>query len=54
MHGTINFKSPNNTKKWQMGFNYAFKGLLKLEIFVDRLSKTNHLPNLMKNCSVAS
>ena len=27
MHGTINVKSPNNTSKWQMGFNSAFKGL---------------------------
>jgi hypothetical protein len=28
MHGHINFKSPNNTNKWQMGFNSAFKGLI--------------------------
>jgi hypothetical protein len=27
IHGTINVKSPNNTSKWQMGFNSAFKGL---------------------------
>ena len=27
MHGPINVKSPNNTRKWQMGFNSAFKGL---------------------------
>jgi hypothetical protein len=27
MHGPINFKSPYNTSKWQMGFNLAFKGL---------------------------
>jgi hypothetical protein len=27
MHGFINIKSPNNTSKWQMGFNSAFKGL---------------------------
>jgi hypothetical protein len=27
MHGPINVKSPNNTGKWQMGFNSAFKGL---------------------------
>ena len=27
MHGPINIKSPNNTSKWQMGFNSAFKGL---------------------------
>jgi hypothetical protein len=31
MHGTINVKSPNNTIKWQMGFNSTFKGLMKLE-----------------------
>jgi hypothetical protein len=28
MHGDINVKSPNNTSKWQMGFNSAFKGLM--------------------------
>jgi hypothetical protein len=28
MHGPINVKSPNNTSKWQMGFNSAFKQLL--------------------------
>jgi hypothetical protein len=27
MHGPINVYSPNNTSKWQMGFNSAFKGL---------------------------
>ena len=27
MHGPINVKYPNNTSKWQMGFNSAFKGL---------------------------
>jgi hypothetical protein len=27
MHGPINVKFPNNTSKWQMGFNSAFKGL---------------------------
>jgi hypothetical protein len=27
MHGPINVKSSNNTSKWQMGFNSAFKGL---------------------------
>jgi hypothetical protein len=27
MHEPINVKSPNNTSKWQMGFNSAFKGL---------------------------
>jgi hypothetical protein len=27
MHLPINVKSPNNTSKWQMRFNSAFKGL---------------------------
>jgi hypothetical protein len=27
MHGPIKVKSSNNTSKWQMGFNSAFKGL---------------------------
>jgi hypothetical protein len=27
MHGPINVKSPNNSSKWQIGFNWAFKGL---------------------------
>jgi hypothetical protein len=31
MHGPINFESPNNTSKWQMGFNSAFKGLIEME-----------------------
>jgi hypothetical protein len=29
MHGPINVKSPNNTSKWQMEFNSAFKGLIQ-------------------------
>jgi hypothetical protein len=29
MHGPINVKSPNNTSKWQMGFNSAFKVLTR-------------------------
>ena len=31
MHGPINVKSPNNTSKWQMGFNSAFKGLIRAQ-----------------------
>jgi hypothetical protein len=27
MHGPTNVKFPNNTSKWQMAFNSAFKGL---------------------------
>jgi hypothetical protein len=30
MHGPINVKSPNNTSKWQMEFNSAFKGLREI------------------------
>jgi hypothetical protein len=30
MHGPLNVKSPNNTSKWQMGFNSVFKGLTGL------------------------
>jgi hypothetical protein len=29
MHGPMNVKFPNNTSKWQMEFNSAFKGLMK-------------------------
>jgi hypothetical protein len=32
----INVKSPNNTSKWQMRFNSAFKGLNKVHCFVSR------------------
>jgi hypothetical protein len=32
MHGPINVKSPNNTSKWQMGFNSAFKGLKEVKV----------------------
>jgi hypothetical protein len=32
MHGPINVKSLNNTSKWQMGFNSAFKGLIDLRL----------------------
>jgi hypothetical protein len=28
MHGPMNVKCPNNTSKWQMEFNSAFKGLM--------------------------
>jgi hypothetical protein len=32
MHGPMNVKFPNNTIKWQMEFNSAFKGLNVLEV----------------------
>jgi hypothetical protein len=31
MDGPINVKSLNNTSKWQMGFNSAFKGLISVK-----------------------
>jgi hypothetical protein len=34
MHGSINVKSLNNTSKWQMGFNSAFKGLIICWLYV--------------------
>jgi hypothetical protein len=35
----MNVKSPNNTSKWQMGFNSAFKELTKIvKIFVKFLN----------------
>jgi hypothetical protein len=33
MHGPMNVKFPNNTSKWQMGFNSVLKGL-KDRVFV--------------------
>jgi hypothetical protein len=38
MHGPINVKSPNNTSKWQMGFNSAFKGLIFMPIDQGKMS----------------
>jgi hypothetical protein len=40
MHGHINVKSPNNTRKWQMGFNSAFKGLT--ELLLEEILKENY------------
>jgi hypothetical protein len=37
MHGPINVKSPNNTSKWQMGFNSAFKGLINFNLFPETI-----------------
>jgi hypothetical protein len=35
MHGPTNVKSLNNTSKWQMGFNSAFKGLMHSYLEID-------------------
>jgi hypothetical protein len=32
MHVPINVKSSNNISKWQMGFNSAFKGLIRKSV----------------------
>jgi hypothetical protein len=34
MHGPINGKFRNNTSKWQMGFNSAFKGLILVLLII--------------------
>jgi len=39
MHGPIKVKSPNNISEWQMGFNSAFKGLIRVEFFRHILEK---------------
>jgi hypothetical protein len=38
MHGPIKVKSPNNTRKWQMGFNSTFKGLTREDILYKCIS----------------
>jgi hypothetical protein len=35
MHGPINVESLDNTSKWQMGFNSAFKGLTNILILIE-------------------
>jgi hypothetical protein len=50
MHGPINVKSPNNTSKWQMGFNSAFKGLNN-ENYVDSTGAWNVIWGV--SCSVS-
>jgi hypothetical protein len=37
MHVPINVKSLNNTSKWQMGFNSAFKGLKGFGFYVSSI-----------------
>jgi hypothetical protein len=50
MHGPINVKSLNNTSKWQMGFNSAFKGLIK-GLYLNRVGVSFELPqSLKKKC----
>jgi hypothetical protein len=37
MHGPINVKSPYNIRKWQMGFNSAFKGLKNASFTISKI-----------------
>jgi hypothetical protein len=39
MHGPMNVKSPNNTSKWQMGFNLVFKGLTVYVVWETRAKR---------------
>ena len=39
MHVPINVKSPNNISEWQMGFNSAFKGLIRQRLVKGHLHK---------------
>ena len=51
MHVPINVKSPNNTSKWQMGFNSAFKGLISPKFLSPLLKVTNiELRSRSKTC----
>jgi len=47
MHGPMNVKSPNNTSKWQMGCNSAFKGLIHF-VYRDDLTSLTALNASLK------
>ena len=49
MHGPMNFKSPNNISKWQMGFNSAFKGLMHTTAYCTEQFKKLYGRNCKKN-----
>jgi hypothetical protein len=50
MHLPINVKSSNNTSKWQMGFNSAFKGLIRYHIsFKIQLETNNSWNGICRN-----
>jgi hypothetical protein len=44
MHGPMNVKSPNNTSKWQIGCNSAFKGLKQRMCHTFSQEKNSTLP----------
>jgi hypothetical protein len=51
MHGPINVKSPNNTRKWQMGFNSAFKRLILTTDFIFTIDGLSLDDVMMGQCS---
>jgi hypothetical protein len=50
MHGHINVKSPNNTSKWQMESNSAFKGLIST--FVKFLANAKLFKSIYLSCLI--
>jgi hypothetical protein len=54
MHGPINVKSPNNTSKWQMGFNSAFEGLINETTNVSSSKDTSKLKQCVSSDWIAS
>ena len=53
-HGPINVISPNNTSKWQIRFNSAFKGLIQMTDDVpvhQTMSATNSINHFHTHCS---
>jgi len=43
MHEPMNVKYPNNTSKWQMGFNSAFKRLINARLKTGKRGKKTEL-----------
>ena len=56
MHRPINVKSPDNTSKWQMEFNSAFKGLAEVDWFANAVRHTRRIMTYAsaKSVSVAA
>jgi hypothetical protein len=46
MHAPMNVKFPNNTSKWQMEFNSAFKGLIILSFTAAEPKHPKELPKI--------
>jgi hypothetical protein len=52
LHGPMNVKFPNNTSKWQMEFNSAFKGLSE-HVLQHRILLTNFTEQSSSKLSVS-